>query len=99
MYVFFVVVGELLSGTVFGHFVNVGKELFVTRYLLLSLKNGMMGVTLENVRLAVDLRFFVTIAVALSTVGLAKAMLQTINYVNEKQNTHAYRSRFTTHCM
>jgi len=83
VYVFFVVVGELLSGTVFVHFFNVGRELFVIGYLVLSLKDGVVGVTFENMRLVADFRLFLVIAVALSMLGLAKAMLQTINYMSE----------------
>jgi hypothetical protein len=36
------------SGTIYQHFFNAAKALFVISYLILSLKGGIMGVTFEN---------------------------------------------------
>lgn len=84
VYIFLIIVGELASGTVFQHFFNAAKALFVILYLIFSLKSGIMGITFQNVNLIVDLRLFLIIAMLLSLLGFAKSILQTINFLNEK---------------
>lgn len=84
IYIVLMVIGELTSGTIHQHFFNAAKALFVISYMLLSLRGGVFGVTFENVSLMVDLRLFLMIATLLGLVGLAKTVLQAINYMNEK---------------
>jgi hypothetical protein len=84
VYVALIVIGELTSNTIFQHFFNTAKELFVILYLILALKGGMISVALKDVNLMVDLRFFLVIAMLLSLLGLAKSVLQAINYMNQK---------------
>jgi len=84
VYIFLIIVEELTSGTVFQHFFNAAKALFVILYLIFSLKSGIMGITFQNVNLIVDLRLFLIIAMLLSLLGFAKSILQTINFLNEK---------------
>ena len=84
VYLFFIIVGELTSGTIFQHFFNVAKALFAICYLILSLKSGILNLTFQNVNLMVDLRLFLVIAISLGLLGFAKSVLQAINYMNEK---------------
>lgn len=84
IYIVLMVIGELTSGTIYQHLFNAAKALFVISYMLLSLRGGVFGVTFENVSLMVDLRLFLMIATLLGLVGLAKTVLQAINYMNEK---------------
>ena len=84
VYILLMIVGELASGTIFQYFFNVAKALFVIGYLIFSLKGGIFGLTFQNVSLMVDLRLFLAIAMLLSLLGLAKSVLQAINYMNEK---------------
>jgi hypothetical protein len=84
VYICLMIVGELTSGTIFQHFFNIAKALFVIGYLAFSLKGGIFGLTFQNVSLIVDLRLFLTVATVLSLLGLAKSVFQAINYVNEK---------------
>ena len=84
VYISLMIVGELASGTIFQYFFNVAKALFVIGYLIFSLKGGIFGLTFQNVSLMVDLRLFLAIAMLLSLLGLAKSVLQAINYMNEK---------------
>jgi hypothetical protein len=89
VYLFLIVVGELTSKTVFQYFLNMVKALFVIGYLIFSLKNGIFGLTFQNIRLTVDFRLFLVIAMLLSLLGLAKSVFQAINYMNEKaEYTH-----------
>jgi len=84
VYICLMIVGELASGTIFQYFFNVAKALFVIGYLIFSLNGGIFGLTFQNVSLMVDLRLFLAIAMLLSLLGLAKSVLQAINYMNEK---------------
>jgi len=84
VYIILIIIGELTSGTVFQHFFNAAKALFVIGYLVLSLKGGIFGLTFKNVSLMVDLRLFLIIVILLSLLGLTKSVLQAINYINEK---------------
>jgi len=84
VYMVLMIVGDLTSGTIYQHFFNAAKALFVIGYMLFSLGGGVFGTSLENVSLMVDLRMFLVIAVLLSLLGLAKTVLQAINYMSEK---------------
>lgn len=84
VYFVLMIIGDLTSGTIFQHFFNAAKALFVMAYLILSLNGGLFGMTVENINLMVDLRLFVVIAMLLSLVGLAKSVLQAINYMSQK---------------
>jgi len=89
VYILLMIVGELVSGTIFQYFFNVAKSLFVIGYLIFSLNGGIFGLTFQNVSLMVDLRLFLAIAMLLSLLGLARSVLQAINYMNEKaEYTH-----------
>jgi hypothetical protein len=84
VYIALMIVGELTSGTIFQYFFSVAKALFVIGYLIFSLNGGILGLTFQNVSLMVDLRLFLAIAMLLSLLGLAKSVLQAINYMSEK---------------
>jgi hypothetical protein len=84
VYLVLMIVGDLTSGTIYQHFFNAAKALFVIGYMLLSLSGGVFGISFENISLMVDLRMFLVIAVLLSLLGLAKTVLQAINYMSEK---------------
>jgi len=84
VYILLIIVGELTSKTVFQYFLNVAKALFVIGYLIFSLKSGIFGLTFQNVRLMIDFRLFLVIAMLLSLLGLAKSVFQAIDYMNEK---------------
>jgi len=84
VYISLIVAGELVSGTIFQHFFNAAKALFVILYLISSLKGGIVSMSFQNVNLILDLRLFLIVATLLGLLGLAKSMLQAINFLNEK---------------
>jgi uncharacterized ion transporter superfamily protein YfcC len=84
VYILLMIIGDLTSGTIFQHFFNAARALFVMAYLIMSLNGGLYGVTFENVNLMVDLRLFLVVAMLLSLLGLAKSVLQAISFMNEK---------------
>jgi uncharacterized ion transporter superfamily protein YfcC len=85
VYVILMIVGELTSGTVFKHFFDAAKALFIICYLILSLKGGIFSLAYQNLSLIVDLRPLIAIVTLLSLLGFAKSILQAINFLNEKE--------------
>jgi hypothetical protein len=83
-YTVLLIAGELTGGTVYQHFLNVAKALFVVGYLMLSMKSGVIELTLSSIRIAVDFRLILTSAVLLGLLGVAKAVLQAVDYMSEK---------------
>jgi hypothetical protein len=84
IYIVLIITEELTSGTIFQYFFNTAKTLFLIFYLIFLLKGGVIGMTFQGVSLIVDLRLFLMIAMLLSLLGLAKSILQAINFLNEK---------------
>ncbi|MCW3994123.1 MAG: hypothetical protein NWE85_06140 [Candidatus Bathyarchaeota archaeon] len=84
VYIFLMIIGELTAGTIFHHFFNGTKALFVILYLVFSLNGGIVGTTVQNVNLIIDLRLFLAVAMLLGLLGFAKSVLQAINFLNEK---------------
>ena len=84
VYIFLIVVGEVLSGTIFQHLFNIAKALFVILYLIFSLEGGIVSTTFHDVKLTLDLRMFLMAATLLSLLGLAKSMFQAIDFLNER---------------
>jgi hypothetical protein len=83
-YTVLLIAGELTGGTVYQHFLNVAKALFVVGYLMLSMKSGVIELTLSSITIAVDFRLILTAAVLLSLLGVAKAVLQAVDYMSLK---------------
>jgi hypothetical protein len=84
VYIVLMIIGDLTSGTIFQHFFTTAKSLFVICYLLISLQGGVMTITFQNMNLMVDLRIILTVATILGLLGFAKAMVQAIDYMNER---------------
>jgi uncharacterized ion transporter superfamily protein YfcC len=84
VYIILIIVGEVTSGTIFKHFFDGAKALFIICYLILSLKGGIFGVSYQNLSLIVDLRPLIAIVTLLSLLGFVKSILQAINFLNEK---------------
>jgi uncharacterized ion transporter superfamily protein YfcC len=84
VFIVLMILGDLTKGTIFQHFFNVARSLFVIGYLLVSMGNGKIGVSYENFSLTLDLTIFYGFAVVLGLLSLAKSILQAINYLNER---------------
>lgn len=53
-------------------------------YLLLSLGDGIIKTSYQNLNLTLDLTAFTTIALSLSLLNVATSILQAINFMNEQ---------------
>ena len=84
IYITLMIISDLTSGTIYQHFFNGARALFVILYLIFSMQSGLYGITFENISLTVDVRLFLTVAMTLSLLGFAKAVLQAINFLNQR---------------
>lgn len=84
VYISLVIVTELISGTIFQHFLNTAKAFCIIVYVMFLLRTGIFGLTVGNMSLTVDIRLFLVLAMSMGLLGLAKSVMQAINYVNER---------------
>jgi len=82
--VFFVVVSELLSKTVFQHVFNMAKALVLMLFFLYALNGGFVAVNYGAIHILVDLRVYLAMLLTINLLGLAKSALQTLNFLSEK---------------
>jgi len=78
------IIGDLTAGTIYQHFFNAAKSLFLIAYLMLSLGGGVFSLDIENVSLMIDLRFVLMISMLLGLLGFTKSVLQAITFMSEK---------------
>src|SRR5271157_216466 len=84
VYIILIIIAELTSGSILQHFFNAAKALFIVAYIAASLGTGTFNLTMGTLSFAVNIQVFLIIAMMLGLVGLAKSVMQTINYLNEK---------------
>ena len=82
--IFFVIASEVTSGTIFQHVFNIGKALVLMVLIVLSFEGGIIEIDFQNVHITADLIFYLTMLLTIDLVGLAKSVLQTINFLFEK---------------
>jgi len=82
--VFFVVAGELTSGTIFQHMFNIGKALILIVFIVLALEGGVIEIDLQNIHILADLTIYLVMLLTIDFIGLAKSVLQAISFLSEK---------------
>jgi len=85
LFLFFVFVIELAHGTVFQHIFSTVNSLMIVLYFSYVLNTGIINVTVEQINLIVDLRFFLAIFVLGGMLGFAKSILKLLNWMNERE--------------
>lgn len=83
VFILLMVTGELLSGTVFYHVLNIANTLLLTGYLLYVFNTSMLVFNIENITFIIDLRIILSIALMLNLVGFAKALLGLVGHLAE----------------
>lgn len=83
VFVLLMVTGELLSGTVFYHVLNLANTLLLTGYMLYVFSISVLVFNIENITFIIDLRIILSIALVLNLVGFAKALLGLVGYLAE----------------
>lgn len=88
--VFFAIVTELFSGTIFQHVFNIGKALILIVYFIYALNGGIITTAFQIlgqqqvVYIFADLKAFLAILIFVNLLGLAKGMFQAINFLSRK---------------
>ena len=75
---------EFFSGTIVKYMIEFSKSLFIIFYFVASLNSGIIDVSMENVSIIVNLRFFLLMLVLISVIGMAKTVLSAVNFLHEK---------------
>lgn len=81
---FFVVASELTSGTIFQHAFNIGKALILMAFIVVALEGGIVALDFQGFHLVADLRIYLAMLLTIDLLGLAKNVLQAINFLSEK---------------
>ena len=84
VYAVLMVASDLTSGTILQHFFSAARSYFVIAYLMFTLNSGFIELAYGNVSLIIDLRLFLMVAMLLELLGLAKSVIQAIDFMNEK---------------
>jgi len=82
--VFFVVASEFTAGTIFQHGFNIGKALVLMIFIILALEGGIVALDLQGLQLVADLRIFLAMLLTIDLLGLAKSVLQAVNFLSER---------------
>lgn len=82
--VFFVVASELTSGTIFQHAFNIGKAIILMIFIVIALEGGIVALDFQGFHLWADLRIFLAMFLTIGFLGLAKSVLQAVNFLSEK---------------
>jgi hypothetical protein len=84
VYVILMVISDLTSGTVFQYIFSASRSGFVIAYLIVSLNSGIFSYTFGNLSLMVDLRVILIVVMLLELLGLARSVIQEIDFVSQK---------------
>ena len=82
--IFFVFASEITSGTIFQHMFNIGQALVLMVLIVISLEGGIIKMDFQNVHITANLTFYLLMLLTIDLVGLAKSVLQAINFLSEK---------------
>ena len=81
------ILADLTWNTIFQCFLNAGRAIFTIAFLVFALGGGVFNVNLQGFSLTLDLTIVYGIVALLSLLGLAKAVLQAINFMSERAET------------
>jgi hypothetical protein len=87
--IFFAVAIELTSGTIYQHALNIGKALVLVIYFVLALDGGVVKLNFDiiegqRINIVVDLRTYLMMLISIDFLGLAKSVLQMVNFLSER---------------
>jgi len=86
--IFFVVASELTAGTILQHAFNIGKAIILIVFFILALNGGIVTLNLDfegtPINIWADLRIFLIILITIDLLGLAKSILQAVNFLSER---------------
>ncbi len=96
--IFFVVASELTSGTIFQHAFNVGKALILIIFFVLALNGGIVSFSLNlqgvPINVWADLKVYLIMLITIDLIGLAKSILQAVNFLSEKSEKDSFPTQY-----
>jgi uncharacterized ion transporter superfamily protein YfcC len=78
------ILSDLTANTIYQCFLNAGRALFTIAYLVFALGDGVLNISIESFSLTVNLTAFYAIAATLGLLGLARSVLQAVNFMSER---------------
>jgi len=84
VYISLMIVSDLTSGTILHYIFGAARCGFVMAYLIVSLNSGIFDYTFGNLSLIVDVRLFLVIVMLLEVLGMAKSVIQALDFVGQK---------------
>lgn len=85
VYTVFLFVIEITRDTVYQHVFSVARSLAAVIYFACLLNTSVISIPVEQLTLAVDLQFFFHVLLLGGILGLGKSILQSLNWINEKE--------------
>jgi hypothetical protein len=82
--ILFTVAAELTKGTIYQHAFNVGKAIVLLVFFVLAFSGGIIDVTVQGVHIRADLTVYLLMLITIDLLGLAKSVLQAIDFMHEK---------------
>ncbi len=84
VYAIFMIISDLTAGSIYQHFFGGAKSIFVIAYFIVALNSGILNYTFGGIDLIIDIRLFVMLLMLFGLLGLAKSIMQAINFMNER---------------
>jgi uncharacterized ion transporter superfamily protein YfcC len=78
------ILSDLTANTIFQCFLNAGRAIFTLAYLVFAMGDGVLNFKYESFSLTVNLTSFYAIAALLGLLGLARSVMQAINFMSER---------------
>lgn len=85
MYAFFVFAIEFARNTIFEHVFRIASSLMIMIYFAQFLNMGVFDFTVEQIQVALDVRFFLAVFYVGSVLAFAKSMLQMLTWMNKRE--------------
>jgi hypothetical protein len=86
--VFFAVITNLFSGTIFGYAFSIARALIMIIYFIVAFNGGIISLTMPmpefTVSLVVDVKAFLMILVLVNLLGIGKNLLQVTGFLAKK---------------
>ena len=84
IWVVFIILGELMKGTIFQYGLNMSRAFFFIGYSIYALNNGIITETIQSVTFTLNLETFLMMMILIGTLDFAKSLIQLINHMAEK---------------
>ena len=85
LYLAFIFIIEITRGTIYQHAFCIANSLMLVVYSSYLLNTCIISLTVEQIALTVDPRFFFYVLVLGGVAGFAKSLLQLLSWINERE--------------